>query len=72
MPSEYQEFWNSSSFAFVAHSARKPFPGLSYGELKKQADRDLRGDVRQAAPWVPRDPQVDQSAAAQVLIAFSG
>jgi len=36
MPSQHQEFWNHSSYAFVANSAVKPFPKLSFGELKKQ------------------------------------
>lgn len=45
MPGEYQEFWTSSSFAFVAHSARKPFPKLSYGELKKQGKKVFAVDA---------------------------
>jgi predicted CoA-binding protein len=36
MSSEHEEFWNHSSYAVVGHSAVKPFPKLSYGELKKQ------------------------------------
>jgi predicted CoA-binding protein len=36
MTTAHEEFWNHSSFAFVAHSAKKPFPRLSYQELKKQ------------------------------------
>jgi len=36
MPSEHEKFWSHSSYAFVGHSAVKPFPKLSYGELKKQ------------------------------------
>ena len=36
MPTEHERFWENPSFAFVAHSAKKPFPALSYGELKKQ------------------------------------
>jgi len=35
MPTKHEEFWNHASYAFVAHSAVKPFPKLSYGELKK-------------------------------------
>jgi len=45
MPSEYEEFWNSSSFALVAHSARKPFPLLSYGELKRQGKKVFAVDA---------------------------
>jgi len=36
MPTDYEAFWSHSSFAFVGHSAKKPFPRLSYGELKRQ------------------------------------
>jgi predicted CoA-binding protein len=36
MPSRYEEFWTHPSYAFVGHTARKGFPKLSYGELKKQ------------------------------------
>ena len=36
MTTAHEEFWNYASFAFVARSARKPFPKLSYRELKKQ------------------------------------
>ena len=36
MTTAHEDFWNHSSFAIVAHSARKPFPKLSYRELKKQ------------------------------------
>jgi predicted CoA-binding protein len=36
MTTANEEFWLHTSFAFVAHSARKPFPTLSYRELKKQ------------------------------------
>ncbi len=36
MASEHERFWENQSFAMVGHSAKKPFPKLSYGELKKQ------------------------------------
>jgi predicted CoA-binding protein len=36
MTTAHEEFWNHSSFAFVARSAKKPFPTLSYRELKKR------------------------------------
>ncbi len=49
MPTAHEEFWNRSSFAFVANSARKPFPKLSYRELKKQGRRVF-----------PVDPTVDE------------
>jgi predicted CoA-binding protein len=49
MPTEYEEFWTHSSFAFVGHSAKKAFPKLSYGELKKQGKQVF-----------PVDPSVDE------------
>jgi len=36
MSTKHEEFWTSSSFAVVGHSARKGFPKLSYNGLKKQ------------------------------------
>ena len=35
MPTPHEQFWTQSSFAFVGHSAAKPFPTMSYGEAKK-------------------------------------
>lgn len=34
MTSRHQQFWQSSSFAFVGNSAKKGFPRLSYGKTK--------------------------------------
>jgi predicted CoA-binding protein len=51
MPTEHEEFWTNSSFAFVGHSTTKPFPTLSYGELKKQGKKVF-----------PVDPSVDEIA----------
>ncbi|MDJ0786305.1 MAG: CoA-binding protein [Myxococcota bacterium] len=39
MPTPNEEFWTHDSFAFVAHSEKKPFPTLSFGELKKQGKK---------------------------------
>lgn len=39
MTTAHEDFWNHTSFAFVAHSARKPFPRLSHQELKKQGKK---------------------------------
>ena len=39
MPSNRETFWENESFAFVGHSAKKPFPKLSYGELKRQGKK---------------------------------
>ncbi|MBK8979309.1 MAG: CoA-binding protein [Planctomycetes bacterium] len=36
MPSAHESFWSHASFAFVGHSAKAPFPKLSYGELRRQ------------------------------------
>ena len=49
MTTSNEEFWNHKSFAFVAHSAKKPFPTLSYGELKKQGKQVF-----------PVDPSVEE------------
>jgi predicted CoA-binding protein len=49
MPTEHEEFWTNSSFAFVGHSAAKGFPTLSYGELKMQGKQVY-----------PVDPSVDE------------
>ena len=49
MTTSNEEFWNHKSFAFVAQSAKKPFPTLSYGELKKQGKQVF-----------PVDPSVEE------------
>ena len=51
MPTEHEEFWTSSSFAFIGRSTAKAFPTLSYGELKKQGKKVF-----------PVDPSVDEIA----------
>ena len=51
MPTEHEEFWTNSSFALVGHSAKTPFPVLSYEELKKQGKKVF-----------PVDPSVDEIA----------
>ena len=35
MPSDYENFWTKSSYAVVGHTAKKGFPMITYGELKK-------------------------------------
>ncbi len=35
MPSEYETFWQFERYAVVGHSAKRPFPRLTYGGLKK-------------------------------------
>jgi predicted CoA-binding protein len=41
MPTENEVFWTHSSFAFVGDSAKKPFPKLSYGKLKRQGGKKV-------------------------------
>jgi predicted CoA-binding protein len=36
MTSSYEAFWELQRFAVVGHSARKPFPRLTYGKLKER------------------------------------
>ena len=36
MPSDYERFWESQSFAVVGHTAKKGFPTLTYGALRGQ------------------------------------
>lgn len=39
MESNHQTFWHAKSYAVVGHSARTPFPKLTYGQLKKNGLR---------------------------------
>jgi acyl-CoA synthetase (NDP forming) len=41
MPTDHEAFWGHSRFAFVANSAKKPFPKLSYQELKGQGGKKV-------------------------------
>jgi len=36
MPSNYETFWDGKNYALVANSAKKPFPKISFNELKKK------------------------------------
>jgi predicted CoA-binding protein len=36
MRSAHERFWENGSYAFVGHSAKRGFPRLSYGELRRQ------------------------------------
>ncbi len=49
MASNRETFWDGASFALVGHSSRKPFPALSYGELKRQGKKVFAVD-----PSAPR------------------
>jgi len=35
MPSDHETFWQFTSYAVVGHSAKRPFPRLTYGALKE-------------------------------------
>jgi predicted CoA-binding protein len=39
MASNRERFWDNERFAVVGHSSRKPFPKLSYGELKRRSKK---------------------------------
>jgi predicted CoA-binding protein len=39
MPSAYENFWTESSYAVVGHSAKEPFPRITYRELKKSGKK---------------------------------
>jgi len=41
MPTEHEKFWNHASFAFVGRSSEKPFPKLSYQELRRHAGKKV-------------------------------
>lgn len=49
MPSNHEAFWALSKFAVVGHSAKKPFPRLTYRGLKKLGKTVF-----------PVDPSVDE------------
>jgi predicted CoA-binding protein len=71
MPSEHEAFWNHSSYAFVAHSAVKPFPKLSYAELKKQGRKvfavDPSADRMEGDPTFPDLESLPEKVEAVVL-----
>ncbi len=39
MPSHYESFWNSTSYALVGNSAKESFPKITYAELKKSGKK---------------------------------
>lgn len=45
MASIQERFWMQSTYAFVGHSAKQPFPRISYGEAKKRAKRVFAVDA---------------------------
>ena len=57
MASNRETFWDKNSFAFVGHSSEKPFPKLSYTELKKRSKRVFAVDPR--VERIDGDPAYD-------------
>ncbi len=43
--SNRETFWENVSFAFVGHSSKKPFPELSYGEVRRQGKKVFAVDA---------------------------
>ena len=72
MPTDHEAFWGHSSFAFVANSAKKPFPKLSYGELKRQGGKtifvvDPSAEQIEGDPAYPDFGSLPESVEAAVL-----
>lgn len=54
MPSHHESFFEHQSFAVVGHSAKKPFPKLTYGGLKKSGKKVFAVDP--SAETIEGDP----------------
>jgi len=54
MPSDYETFWQFESYAVVGHSAKRPFPRLTYGGLKRNKKKVYPIDP--SASTVENDP----------------
>ena len=54
MPSDYETFWQFESYAVVGHSAKRPFPRLTYGGLKRNKKKVYAIDP--SASTVENDP----------------
>lgn len=54
MPSDYETFWQFESYAVVGHSAKRPFPRLTYGGLKKNKKRVY--PIDESASTIETDP----------------
>lgn len=54
MPSHYETFFEHESFAVVGHSAKKPFPALTYGGLKQRGKKVFAVDP--SAETIEGDP----------------
>jgi uncharacterized protein len=45
MPSDYESFWQFETYAVVGHSARHPFPRLTYNGLKSRGKKAYAVDA---------------------------
>ncbi len=57
MTSDYESFWQLKSYAVVGHSARRPFPRLTYGGLKDNGKQVYAVDP--SAKRIEGDPAYD-------------
>lgn len=58
--SDYESFWTLNRFAVVGHSAKKPFPKLSYRALKRAGKTAFAVDP--SAATIDGDPACDDLA----------
>jgi predicted CoA-binding protein len=49
MTSQHEQFWQHGSYAVIGHTARTPFPKLTYGALKALGKRVVAIDVEAAS-----------------------
>jgi len=64
MPSEHESFWQFDRYAVVGHSAKRPFPRLTYAALKKNGKTVYAVD--------PSASQIDQDPAYTDLDSLPG
>jgi predicted CoA-binding protein len=71
MPSFHQSFFENTSFAVIGHSAKKPFPVLTYGGLKKHGKTvfaiDPSVDTIEGDPAYPGFEELPESVEAVVI-----
>ena len=61
MASAHERFWEHGSFAFVGHTSAKPFPALSYRELRGRGKTVFAVDP--SVDEIEGDPAYDDLAA---------
>jgi len=74
MPTDHERFWQNKSFAFVGNSAKKPFPSLSYSELRRREHNTVyavdpsRSEIEgeQAYPDLASLPEAVEAAVLEV------